>query len=623
MTLAEHIAKSSDSPTLVLVGRTELPPESEWPAALEASTTDPVLRGRIESVVQLRTYGARVVVAGCDVTDESAMAAVVARTRKQHGRITSVIHSAGILRDALIALRTPVASSAVVDVKALGALTLWRVLADDPPDLFVLFSSVSSIIGLPGQVDYSAANAFLDAYSAKVNRDERTRAITVNWNAWQQVGMAVTAARVERDLTPVVGPHGSGTTAEMFEVIDADAAIVQFSTGFSRKRHWLLAEHVVRGGESLIPGTGFLEMARAAALEGQPPGPVELQDVFFLSPFVVGDGEVRTLKLTLDRIDRRCRDLQRHRDRTARHGDRGAGRSGAGADARPQRGASPLHAAGRALRRLLGPTIHGLRAALGKSPDHRVRRPRGCGHDGHAARVRVRAARPVAASCAPRRRHRERAGDHPGLRARRDVLRSVLLRTRAVAAPASGNGGESCPPAFGHRRCPGRVRHRDLRRARRGGGFGRGVHDATRQRSDRPDLAPAYRLADRRAGGDRIDRRRRGARGHPAVRGRRRLRPHHRLWDLGAGHRLLGRRRRVDGEGRRRCAGLRRRRHRRRSSVRATERQRGLRTTGHAARARARRDVARRARHRAGRTSTTTSSSSAVTRSSRSGCSRT
>ena len=190
------------------------------------------------------------------------MATVVADTRKRYGHITSVIHAAGILHDALIALRTPVAASAVVDVKARGALVLERVLADDPPDLFALFSSVSSIIGLPGQVDYTAANAFLDAYAAKANRDGRTRAVTVNWNAWQEVGMAVDAARVERDQAPLVGAHGPGAATQLFDAVDADDEIATFSSGFSRKRHWLLAEHVVRGGEALIPGTGYLELAR-------------------------------------------------------------------------------------------------------------------------------------------------------------------------------------------------------------------------------------------------------------------------------------------------------------------------------------------------------------------------
>ncbi len=259
------------------------------------------MRQRIDAVLELRTLGAEVVVAPADVTDEAAVTAVVADVRARHGRISTVIHSAGILHDALIALRTPVPDSAVVDVKAKGALVLGRVLKDAPPDLFVLFSSVSSIIGLPGQIDYTAANAFLDAYAAKANRDQGTRALVVNWNAWQEVGMAVEAARVERDQAPMPADETLTSATVLFDNVDDDDEIATFSTGFSRKRQWLLNEHVVRGGEALIPGTGYLELARSAAAYGQPNRAVELSDVFFLSPFVVGDGEVRTLKVKLDR----------------------------------------------------------------------------------------------------------------------------------------------------------------------------------------------------------------------------------------------------------------------------------------------------------------------------------
>jgi hypothetical protein len=128
-----------------------------------------------------------------------------------------VVHSAGTIHDALIALRTPVTASAVVDVEAKGALVLGRVLANDPTDLFVLFSSVSSIIGLPGQVDYTAANAFLDAYAAKVNRSGTTRAVVINWNAWQEVGIAVEAARVERDQAPVFPLEAVADPTKLFD----------------------------------------------------------------------------------------------------------------------------------------------------------------------------------------------------------------------------------------------------------------------------------------------------------------------------------------------------------------------------------------------------------------------
>jgi thioesterase domain-containing protein/acyl carrier protein len=283
------------------VGRSALPDESLWDNILRAPDADATTRQRIEAVLHLRTLGANVVLAIADVTDAVAMAAVAERVRKSHGNVTTIIHSAGILHDALIALRTPVAASAVVDVKAKGAIVLGQAFAKTPPELLVLFSSVSSIIGLPGQVDYTAANAFLDAYAAKANRASSTRALVVNWNAWQEVGMALAAARVERDQAPVVVGEPAGRGPQLFDSIVDDDKIATFSTGFSRRRHWLLDEHVVRGGEALIPGTGFLEIIRAAAANGQPGREIELSDVFFLSPFVVGDGEVRTLKVKLDR----------------------------------------------------------------------------------------------------------------------------------------------------------------------------------------------------------------------------------------------------------------------------------------------------------------------------------
>lgn len=298
MSIAEQIAKSSANPTLILVGRTPLPAEADWATAV--ATADVTTRRRIEAVQHLRTLGAKVLVAGVDVTDEAAMGALVDEVRAEHGAISTVVHSAGVLHDALIALRTPFADSVVVDVKAKGALVLGKVLAKHPPELLVLFSSVSSIIGLPGQIDYTAANAFLDAYAAKANRGPGRRAVVVNWNAWQEVGMAVEAARVERDQAPLA--HEPADPTRLFDAVDADDEVTTYSTGFSRRRHWLLAEHVVHGGESLIPGTGYLELLRAAATAQEVGRAVELTDVFFLSPFVVADGEVRTLKVKLDRV---------------------------------------------------------------------------------------------------------------------------------------------------------------------------------------------------------------------------------------------------------------------------------------------------------------------------------
>jgi thioesterase domain-containing protein/acyl carrier protein len=150
-------------------------------------------------------------------------------------------------------------------------------------------------------VDYTAANAFLDAYAAKANLASTTRALVVNWNAWQEVGMAVDAARVERDQAPLIGLEATRDPTRLFDTIVDDQQVATFSTVFSRKRHWLLSEHVVHGGEALIPGTGFLEMIRSVAAGDGPGRALELRDVFFLAPFVVADAQVRTLSVKLDR----------------------------------------------------------------------------------------------------------------------------------------------------------------------------------------------------------------------------------------------------------------------------------------------------------------------------------
>jgi len=287
LAVAEHIAAQTAGATLVLVGRSAQP-------------TDGRTGRQMAAIGRMRTSRATVITAQADVTDRAAMAAVVASVRQRAGHIDGVIHSAGILRDALIALRTPVAASPVVDVKAKGAIVLRDVLADDPPELLVLCSSVSSIIGLPGQVDYTAANAFLDAFALQTSRDGPTRAVAVNWNAWQDVGMAVDAVSAGRDRD-----RAPRNRSALFDQMVDQGDTIQLTSRMSRARSWLLAEHVVRGGDGLIAGTGFLEIMREAATAGLAvAAPVELREVFFFSPFAVGFDEERVLKVTYDRSAR-------------------------------------------------------------------------------------------------------------------------------------------------------------------------------------------------------------------------------------------------------------------------------------------------------------------------------
>jgi thioesterase domain-containing protein/aryl carrier-like protein len=252
----------------------------------------------------MRALGAEVAVEAADVTDYRTMRDVLARVAVRFGHVDGVFHTAGQLKDEIIALRAPRAESDVIDVKMKGALVLDELMADDEPELFVSFSSVSSILGLPGQADYSAANAFLDAFAAsRAARRPGGRTLSIDWNAWQGVGMLAALVDGARHADGR-GPRASATPAThplLAEVVEDTAQSTLFRSSLARSTSWVLAEHVVKGGPALVPGTGLLEIARAALEHHPEPRAVELDDVLFIAPFTVGPMEPRTLHVRVDR----------------------------------------------------------------------------------------------------------------------------------------------------------------------------------------------------------------------------------------------------------------------------------------------------------------------------------
>jgi acyl transferase domain-containing protein/thioesterase domain-containing protein len=302
LTVAEHLAKARAK--LVLIGRTPFPSDEDaWLSS--HGSADETCR-KIARVRAMRALGAEVMTVAADVTDLAAMRDALARVRARFGAIDGVFHAAGQLKDELIELRSGQAESTVLDTKVKGALVLDALLEADNVELFVLFSSISSILGLPGQVDYTAANAFLDAFAFERNaRNRGGRTLSINWNAWQQVGMLATRVREhERDGGPASRrPAAASSYPALAEVVKDDAVSTVFRTSLRRGATWLLDEHVVRGGEALIPGTGMLEIARAALEYKAEARAVELRDVFFLAPFVVGHDQSRTLRVRIDRQD--------------------------------------------------------------------------------------------------------------------------------------------------------------------------------------------------------------------------------------------------------------------------------------------------------------------------------
>jgi len=296
--VAEHFARTGRA-RLALIGRSQMPPHSEWDAWVSRYGESDRTSQRIRKLRAIEALGAEVLTLAADVTDRAQMAEAIATVRDRFGSIHGVIHAAGVIDDGLIALKTLESTLPVIATKAKGALVLDASLAGTKLDFFVSFSSVSSILGLEGQVDYTAANAFLDTFSEQRAKSAGGRSIAVNWNAWQDVGMAVALA----DKVPQGAPASMRRAPHPMlarVVSDSDGETI-LSTPFSRAQHWLLSEHVVRGADALIPGTGYLELARAAFELRPERRAIEIRDVFFLSPFSVRVGETRELTVRLRR----------------------------------------------------------------------------------------------------------------------------------------------------------------------------------------------------------------------------------------------------------------------------------------------------------------------------------
>ncbi|MEU4898955.1 type I polyketide synthase, partial [Streptomyces sp. NPDC044780] len=148
-----------------------------------ASRQGPDADGATELTTTLEQHGARVRTVSCDLTDRTALAALI----DDIGPLTGVIHTAGALADTTLDHLDPDALTTTFAPKADPAWWLHELTQDHPLTLFALFSSVAGVLGSPGQANYAAANSFLDALATHRHR-QGLPGTSLAWGSWQRVG---------------------------------------------------------------------------------------------------------------------------------------------------------------------------------------------------------------------------------------------------------------------------------------------------------------------------------------------------------------------------------------------------------------------------------------------------
>jgi acyl transferase domain-containing protein/NADPH:quinone reductase-like Zn-dependent oxidoreductase/surfactin synthase thioesterase subunit/NAD(P)-dependent dehydrogenase (short-subunit alcohol dehydrogenase family)/acyl carrier protein len=132
----------------------------------------------------------------CDVADPIAVCRLVDGLRSV-GRIAGIVHAAAVFDDAPITLLDDARYARVMAPKTRGAVNLHEATRRDFLDFFVMYSSISAVIGTPGQANYAAANSFLDGFAARL-RAEGVPATSINWGALHDVGILARATPEQR-----------------------------------------------------------------------------------------------------------------------------------------------------------------------------------------------------------------------------------------------------------------------------------------------------------------------------------------------------------------------------------------------------------------------------------------
>ena len=200
-----------------------------------------------------------------------------------------MFHAAGVLDDGILLEQTPERFERVMAPKVHGAWNLYRHTRDQKLDYFVLFSSIASLIGSPGQANYAAANAFLDGLVHYLHA-EGAAGLSINWGAWARIGLAAREARQARlsscGMRPISPDAGIAALERLLTSDNAQAAVAALDV--ARWRHSYLG-----AARSRV----FDRIAAAGAKCDLTSGEVRA-DSNLLSELQIADPEERLLRIT-------------------------------------------------------------------------------------------------------------------------------------------------------------------------------------------------------------------------------------------------------------------------------------------------------------------------------------
>lgn len=146
------------------------------------------------AIERLENSGVMVCTLRGDVSDRDSIDIALTQIPSSFPTVVGVVHAAGVLDDGVLYDMDQEKLQRAMGPKVGGAWNLHCATRDLPLREFVLFSSIASLLGSPGQSNYAAGNAFLDSF-ANYRQSRGLPATTINWGPWAEAGMATEQGR--------------------------------------------------------------------------------------------------------------------------------------------------------------------------------------------------------------------------------------------------------------------------------------------------------------------------------------------------------------------------------------------------------------------------------------------
>ncbi|XOV81737.1 MAG: alpha/beta fold hydrolase [bacterium] len=294
--ISDWLAQAFDA-KIVLLSRTPLPKKEDWDRWLAEHPPTDSISSSIMRMRELDDAGVEVLQVTADVTVAEQMQSAQEQIIEKFGALNGIFHTAGTVSDSLIAMKTQREIEDVFAAKVYGTLVIADVFGSLPLDFVALFSSSSAFIAPQGQIDYVAANSFVNTFADTQSGLRDYPTIALNWGIWRDVGLVApssdnitTLTKLHETHYPLFTAHRSGRDG----LLETHRFEGKLSTS-----DWVIAEHRLKNNDALLPGTGYIELIRAALQQINGKVPWTLSNLVFEQPLFVEDTSPRAFRVNL------------------------------------------------------------------------------------------------------------------------------------------------------------------------------------------------------------------------------------------------------------------------------------------------------------------------------------